>query len=464
VSQVHVKADLPRADEAEQAVLGAVILHNPQLAEVAGILRAEHFAQGWCRLVYAAMLQLAKKNQPIDFVTVKDALGDKALDDVGLMRLVKLGEGVPRATNIGYYADIVIDAARRRWAIQKATEVIDAALEPAAGADDVLTLAQESFFRLAQTKRADTMWSAAAMTMALYERLEKMSQSDHAMTGLPSGIARMDALTNGFQPGDLIVIGARPSVGKTGFALQLALHVAKQGGWVLFCSLEMGQAPVWDRALWNESRVDGFRYKRGFYRGDEDTDRRISNTMSLLSPLPLQLDEQPGMTSVDIRSKAQQVQLRYGLALVVVDYLQLMHDAGGDRSETLAQRVGNRAKDLKELARTLNVPVIVLSQLRRLEEGKRPTLADLKESGDIEAHADIVMLLHRIETIEQMDELEVGEPVHVEAILAKQRGNPTAVVRLLNYREQFRFVDETRGDPDPHTSGELFGNEVRRTA
>lgn len=440
-----LNVDRPSANDAEVAVLGGVLLHNPALADIADTLTAKHFGQAWCGLVFTAMVKLAKDGQPIDLVTLRGVLGESVRVD----RLAALADGVPRATNIKYHAGLVMDAARRRAAISVAMDVIESAVAHQAVADDVIGQAQEGFFRLAQTKRGDTLFSAHELTSALWKRLEERDQRGHEMTGLPTSIHDLDSMTNGLQPGELVVVGARPSVGKTGLALQIGLHVATTQP-VLFCSLEMGKESVWDRALYNLARVDGFRFRRGHFSGDQVTHRRIANALQKLDPLQFWLDEQPGVSPVEVRSKAQQVQLRHGLKLVIVDYLQLMRpaDAAAIKGQNRAQVVGDITKDLKEIARTLNVTVLLLSQLRRTDE--RPTMNDLRESGDIEAHADIVLLLHRAESRDELHEKPVGEPITVELLVEKQRGNPTGLINLLNFREEYRFASAMRGDTDPH--------------
>jgi replicative DNA helicase len=449
---VRLTAEVPRADDAEEAVLGAVLANNALLSDVAGRLTAGHFAQFWCGQVFTAMLALAKENQPIDFITLKTKLGPAFLERVGAARLATLGDGVPRSTNITHYADIIVDASRRRDAIRKATEIIESALAPAAEADDVISVAQEAFFRLAASRRGKTLFSASELTSTVLTRFQAMDERGGSSTGLASGIWDLDILTHGFQPGELVVIGARPSVGKTGLALHIGLQVAEAGGQVLFCSCEMGAVAVWERAVFNRARVDGYKFKRGFLAGDADTGRRIAAAVGQLEPLPFWIDEQPGMSSVDVRSKAQQIQLRHGLSLLLVDYLQLMKaaDERSTRGQLRSQIIGEMARDLKEIARTLGVTVVVLSQLRRLEDGKRPTMADLRESGDIEAHADIILLLHRSQSREQLAALEPGAPATLDLLIEKQRGNPIGEIQVLNYREQYRFASATRGDRDPH--------------
>lgn len=446
MSRVALRGDLPRSVDAEASVLGGVIVDNKRLADVAGWLLVEHFAQEWAGLVFAAMLQLAKTDQPIDHITVKQALGPN-FGAVGIERLSRLGDGVPRGLNVEHYGRIVVDHARRRDAIQRATEVIEAAMAPGAKADDVIGTAQESFFRLASTKRGDTVWSAQQMTDSLFKRFEAMDARNYEISGLTTGIHDLDVMTFGLQPGELVIIGARPSVGKTAIALQIALHAASASP-VLFCSMEMKHDPVWERAAFNTAKVDGFRYKRGHFQGDAVIARRISHALSVLSPLQFTLDEQPGMTSVDVRSRAKQIQMRHGLGLVVLDYLQLMRPADPDaaRKQNRTQSLGEMTWDLKEMAMSLGVPVIALSQLRRGDA--KPTMSDLRESGDIEAHADIILLLHRKETRAQLEELPIGEPTHVELLVEKQRGNPTGVIQLLNFREHYRFVSLAQREGD----------------
>jgi replicative DNA helicase len=449
MSSVTLSRDLPRAVEAEASVLGGVIVENNRLADVAGWLKAEHFTQHWAGLVFRAMVSLAKSNTPIDYITVKQELGP-AMSDVGIERLSKLGDGVPRSTNVEYYARLVLDVWRRREAIAKATQVIEAALELGAEADDVIAKGQESFFRLASTRRSETLWTAGQMTSDIFKEFESLEQRDHEISGLSTGIRDLDDMTFGLQPGELVVIGARPSVGKTGIALQVAMHAASEGH-VLFCSLEMGHRSVWRRAVFNTAKVDGFSYQRGRLKGDQTVYTRIAHALEVLRPLRFTLDEQPGMTSVDVRSRAQQIQLRHGLSLVVVDYLQLMRpsDPVAAKKQNRTQIVGEMAWDLKETARTLGVPVIALSQLTRMADEKtKPTMAQLRESGDIEAHADIILLMHRRETRAQLDDLEIGQPTHVELLVEKQRGNPTGMITLLNFRESYRFVSLAQHEGD----------------
>jgi replicative DNA helicase len=444
-STVRLTADLPRASDAECSVLGAVMVDNARLAEIADRLKPEHFGQGWCGLVYTAMLSLAKQSQPIDFLTVRHALG-AAMDDVGISRLSKLTDGIPRSANVTRYADIVIDASRRRAAIERASEVIDAAMETSAEADDVIAKAQDVFFRLASSKRTDTLFDANAMTQDLFAYLQSLADRRHQPTGIATGIEDFDRLSFGLQPGELVVLGARPSVGKTALALQIGLHAARHTT-VLLCSLEMGSRSVWSRALWNTAKVDGFSYLRGYCKRDEQVDRRIGSALGDLATLPFWVDEQPGMSATDVRAKAQQVQLRHGLGLVIVDYLQLMRPSDGKaaKSQNRTQVVGEMAWELKELARSMQVPVLVLSQLRRsAEEKDRPSMADLRESGDIEAHADIILLLHRLETRAELADLPPGQPSKVELIIEKQRGNPTGLVDLANFRDQYRFASMER--------------------
>lgn len=438
MSAVSLARELPRDHDAEWSVLGGVLVDNNRLADVAGWLLPEHFTQHWAALVYTAMLALAKANAPIDYITVKRELGED-FSEVGVERLSKIGDGFPRATNVERYGRILVDIWRRREAVAKASEVIDAALMSGAEADDVIAVAQESFFHLAAGRRGDTVWTAEQMTADLFKDLEELETRGHTISGLSTGVPDLDEMTFGLQPGELVIIGARPSVGKSALAAQIALHAAQRTT-VLFCSLEMKHRSIWRRAMFNLANVDGFKFTRGHLRGEQSVYSKIAHAMEKLRPLQFSLDEQPGQTSVDIRSRAQQIKLRHGLGLVVVDYLQLMRpsDPANARKQNRTQVVGEMTWDLKEMAMALGVPVIALSQLRRSEN--KPTMSDLRESGDIEAHADIILLLHCRETKEQRDNLEIGQPTHVEVIVEKQRGNPTGLITLLNYRESFRFV------------------------
>lgn len=436
---------LPFDLEAERGVLGGIMVANERMFAVSGQLRTEHFWRQSHAAIYQAMLSLATANTPIDFLTLKNMLGSTAYEEIGPAYLASLMDGVPRATNVEFYARVVIDRWRLRSVMLAADQAERAAFEAAADkgvdVDAVVRSAQEAFYQLSDDVDGETLFDAERLTTELFDDLEQLTKHRGAVTGVSTGLHDLDWLTMGLQPGDLIVIGGRPSTGKTVLGLQFAL-TASQGGPVLFSSLEMSRQPVWRRALFHTARVDGYRYLRG-YLDDATTHRQIAEAMETLRELNLSIHQKAGASPIQIRSTAQRTKLRHGLSLLVVDYLQLMQPSDRSTVKHLnrTQIVGEFARALKELASDLQIPVVVLSQLRRSQE--RPTMADLRESGDIEAHADVILLLHRAGADE--DQFTPGEPVPLELILEKQRNGPTGSINLLNFREQYRFVSAQRG-------------------
>jgi replicative DNA helicase len=419
--------DLPRQDEAERSVLGGILVDPPLLFEVSGRLRPDHFAHPYHRVIFGAMLKMATENRPVDPLMLQAELGTLR-DEIGPAFLAGLMTGTPRKTNVGHYAKMVIDAAKLRGAILKAQAVIEAASAPIADAESVIEDAQAAYFALADDAPRKTLWSAEEMTAELFQALEAGGVVD--TKALRVGLPSVDAIFDGFSSSDWILLGGRPSTGKTALAIQIALKTAEQVP-VLVCSAEMRHAAVWRRALSHVTRLGAWQLSR---LRDKDYGS-VSHGLSRLGNLRLWLDDTPSMSDMHVLSVARRVQMQHGLGLVIVDYLQLLHAAESARDRQ--QELGAVTRSLKQIARVLDVPVLTLAALSRAAANERPTMAHIRECGTAEYDADVVLLMHR--DLQAQKDATSGAPSPVELIVEKQRNGATGAVQLLYFGDTYRF-------------------------
>ncbi|NLY54476.1 MAG: replicative DNA helicase [Firmicutes bacterium] len=421
----------PHNLEAEQSVLGALLIDSEAAPVVTAILQPQHFYRESHRQIYEVMLHLYSKNEPIDLITVSDALAQRDLLEQigGLPYLTLLANLVPSSAVAGQYAQIIRNKAILRELIA-ASQQISAACYQQEDVATVLEGAEQLIFRLSQSRVQRDFQSMSEIIAEVYEQIAQMVQNKGSVSGLPTGFKELDELTSGLQPSDLIIIAARPSVGKTAFSLNITQNVAiRQGKPVAFFSLEMSKDQLAMRMLCCEARVDGQKVRSGFL--DANDWAKISEASDILSEAPIFIDDTPAISVMEMRSKARRLKLEHDISLIVVDYLQLMRSRG--RAESRQQEVAEITRSLKALARELQVPVIALSQLsRRAEdrEGKRPTLADLRESGEIEQAADLVAFLYREDYYDQ----DTANRNIVEVIIGKHRNGPVGTVKLTNLR------------------------------
>ena len=433
----------PNAYEAECALLGSMILDSEVIGEVVQIVSSEaDFYKGTHGVVYKSLVDLYDKAEPVDLVHLKQRLDDQnQLEAVGgLEYLVELVEAVPSALSAPYYAKMVSDKAVLRGLIGSATDILHKAYHTSEAVGNQVDIAEQAIFNLRQNGGSN---EATLLKQLLEEALDRIDTHDgRAITGVETGYYEFDEMTSGLQNGEMLILAARPSMGKTALALNIAEHIGvvnKQP--VAVFSLEMGKAQLAERLMASNSGVDSQKIRKRMLSGDDFM--QLQESCAALSEAPLYIDDTPGLSILALRAKARRLAARYGIKAIMIDYLQLMSDPG---SESRQQEVSSISRNVKALARDLNVPVICLSQLNRSaenREGHRPRMADLRESGSIEQDADVVMMLHREEYFHNGDEeWKQANPELVgtaEIIIAKQRNGPTGSVHLQFHGPTTRF-------------------------
>lgn len=426
---------------AERSILGAVLVNNALFGVASAIVSEAHFYREGHRRVWRAYTRLDGAKQPIDFVTLREALeraGD--LEEAGgPAYLSSLVDGVPRASNVESYAQIVRDKAARRELIAAARVTIADALEGDDPLDEVMDRAEARLLSVGRNTTAGDFVLAEDWIGEMFPAVDRATNEKRTVTGVPCGLASVDHLTRGWQPSDLIVIAGRPSDGKTSLMLQFALEASRHT-FTTVCSLEMSRQSVGFRAIALEARVDAFRLMTGRLRDHEMA--RVGDAMQRLSERRLAIDDAAGQSIAGLCAKIRRLALRYGTGMVFVDYLQLLHGTGENRTQEITQISGR----LKALAKDLNCPVVALSQLTRdsARQGAatRPALHNLRDGGSIEQDADVVLMIHRPN--KQADSSRFGDGEEVELILAKQRNGPAGVVReAVWHAASMRFTDRS---------------------
>ena len=436
---------LPHNLEAERSVLGAILVHNDAFNLAAQVIDGRDFYRDAHRRIFDRMVALSERNQAIDFVTLKEELSRAGeLDEVGGPAYVaSLADGVPRATNVEYYSRIVKEKATLRNLIYAANKILTNAYEADQESDLILDEAESAIFAVAEDRLKAGFVSMSDLVKDNYPKIEQLFEHKRLITGVPTGFVDLDAMTRGLQGGDLIIIAARPSMGKTSLVLNLSQYVALQPDRTVgFFSLEMSKESLFLRLLTSEAQIDSHRLMSGAI-GQKDYGR-ISHALETLSVMRLFIDDSANVGVLEMRAKARRLMSEHGLSLVVVDYIQLMGSRGRYENRTL--ELASISRSLKGLAKELNVPIVVLSQLSRAPESRsdhRPQLSDLRESGALEQDADVVVMIYREDAYNR-------DPNHPDAgtaelIVAKQRNGPTGVVRLAFLREQTRFANLAQG-------------------
>ena len=434
----------PASVEAEQAVLGAMLLKPEAVTTAAEELSADDFYRETHRLIYEAMMELKDRTEPVDLVTLTEQLkkADKLAKIGGIPALSLIANSVPTAANVHYHARIVHEKAQLRSLISAATEIAGAAYESADEVEDIMDSAEKRILSVASGKRSKDFVPLQDILLDTLEQIDLRYNNKGSITGLPTGFTELDHLTAGLQKSDLILVAARPSMGKTAFTLNIAAHVVLRAREpVAFFSLEMSKEQLVQRLLCSEGRIDSQRLRVGELEEKEWGD--LIDTANRLSAAPLYIDDTPSITVMELRSKARRLKAEHGLSLIVIDYLQLMQGRASKNGDNRQQEISEISRSLKALARELNVPVIALSQLSRSVESrqvKRPMLSDLRESGSLEQDADIVMFLYR----EDYYDPETENKNITEVIIAKHRNGPVDTVDLTFLKQFTKFGNLSR--------------------
>ncbi|HET9150895.1 MAG TPA: replicative DNA helicase [Gemmatimonadales bacterium] len=447
-SDPYVGRSAPWSNEAEQAVLGAMLLDQDAALRATETLTDSMFYREAHRRLFRAMVVLTERRIVIDHVTLRDELMRRGELDAagGLEYLAELVDAVPTAANLEFHARIVKDKAILRRLIESATAIVTEAYDARAVASDLLDSAEGRIFQIAQQRGVEGFTRIKEMLWPTMERIETLQKSGKAITGVPSGFIELDALTSGFQPSELVIVAARPSMGKTAFVLNVAANAALDGQGVALFSLEMSKEALVHRLLTSMARVDSQRVRHGKLRDFDFT--QLARAAGLLQSCPIWIDDQPALTLLQMRSKARRLKAEYDIRLIVVDYLQLMRSP--EYSENRVQEISDISRSLKALARELEIPVVALSQLSRASEQRggerKPILSDLRDSGAIEQDADLVIFIHRPEYYDREDESKRGV---AEIMLSKNRNGPTGDIQLRFSREYTRFDNlSAREEPE----------------
>jgi replicative DNA helicase len=437
---------LPHNLEAERTVLGAVLVDNQAFNSAAELLTREDFYRDSHRRIYDAMATLAERSQPIDLVTLKDELArESALEAVGgAAYLAGLVDGVPRITSVEHWGRIIKEKAVLRNLIHAGNRIVTSCFEGEDEAATLLDQAEKAIFDIAERRIRAGFSSMREIVKESFRTIDQLSQSKDVVTGLATGFVDIDEMTSGLQKGELVIVAARPAMGKTSFCLNIAQHVAMRvGETVGLFSLEMSKEQLALRLLCADARIDAHRLRTG--KLNEKDWARLAKAYNDLSQSRIFIDDSATISPLEMRAKCRRLKAEHGLALVIVDYLQLVTGAG--RSENRQQELSAISRSMKGLAKELAVPVVALSQLSRAPEARtdrRPQLSDLRESGAIEQDADIVMFIYREEEYKPSDE----NRGLAEIIIGKQRNGPTGSRKLAFIKEFTRFENlEWRGGP-----------------
>lgn len=456
----------PYNEAAEQAVLSAMMLAQDAILRATEHVDDTMFYREAHRRLFRAIIAISERGDVVDPLTLIDELQRTSeLEGAGGREyLAYLVDVVPTAANVEYHAKIVKEKALRRRLIEVSTGIITDAFDSARSSAELMDEAEHRIFEVSQARGAEGFTRIKELMYDAMEHIEQLHLAGDTVTGVPSGFKDLDEMTAGFQPSDLIIIAARPSMGKTAFVLNLAQNAALEHKVpIAFFSLEMSKQSLLQRMLTSEARIDAQRLRKGKLRDDEFL--QLGRAAGLLSQAPVWIDDTPAISLLEMRSKARRLKAESGIGMVIIDYLQLMHGPAG--VENRQQEISIISRSLKALARELKVPVIALSQLsrapeQRTGESKRPQLSDLRESGAIEQDADLVMFLYRQEYYDVLEGKDPNQPDKdgnssaglAEVIVGKQRNGPTGVVNLHFNRTYTRFENLARGKGPSHSDGE----------
>ena len=434
-----MKRILPHSTEAEQSVIGSMIMSRDAIIEASEIITGADFYQQQYGIVFEAMIELNDEGKAVDLVTLQERLKEKDLPpEISSMEFVRdLLSAVPTSANVKYYAEIVAEKSMLRKLIKTTEEISNACYLGKEKTQDILETTEKKIFDLVQNRGSQEFVPIRQVVLNAIEKIEKASRNQGSVTGIPTGFIDLDYKTSGFQPSDLILVAARPSMGKTAFVLNIAQYMAfRNNVTAAIFSLEMSKEQLVNRLLALESKVDSQNIRTGNLE-DEEWAKLIEGA-NIIGNSHLIIDDKPGISISELRSKCRKYKMEHNLGIIFIDYLQLM--TGSGRSESRQQEISEISRSLKALARELNVPVVALSQLSRAVEQRpdhRPMLSDLRESGAIEQDADVVMFIYRDDYYNKDSE----NKNIAEIIIAKQRNGPIGTVNLVWMPNYTKFVN-----------------------
>jgi len=435
-----IERPLPQNPEAERSVLGAILLDNHMLDVAVDKLKPEDFFQDNHQRIFARMIELSEERQAIDLITIVNRLQRNGeLETVGGAAYIsQLVDGVPRISNVDHYARIVKEKAVLRRVIHATHNIQQQAMDATEDADAILDSAESSLFEIAENRVRAGLTGMGDLVRNSYERISRLFDEGKRITGVSTGYHQLDDLTSGLQPSELIVLAARPSVGKSAFAINLASNVGIRNALpVAIFSLEMSKASLLLRLLSDQARIDAHKFRTGQLPREDRI--KITTSLQFLSETPLWIDDSGATTVIEMGAKCRRMKRDKGLSLVIIDYLQLVSARG--RFNTRNEEVASITRGLKAMAKDLEVPVVVLSQLTRApeREDRGPVLSDLRDSGAIEQDADVVMFLHRPKMFKEGATPE--ERGETQLIIAKQRNGPTDMLRFV-FLQRYTLFEE----------------------
>ena len=439
MEEALIKRILPHSMEAEQSVIGSMIMSKDAIVEASEIITGGDFYQQQYGIVFEAMVELHDEGKAVDLITLQDRLREKELPpEISSMEFVRdLLAAVPTSANVKYYAEIVAEKSMLRKLIKTTEEISNLCYLGKEKTQDILEVTEKKIFDLVQNRGSEEFVPIRQVVLNAIEKIEKASRTQGSVTGIPTGFIDLDYKMSGFQPSDLILVAARPSMGKTAFVLNIAQYMAFHNDvTTAIFSLEMSKEQLVNRLLALESKVDSQNIRTGNLE-DEEWAKLIEGA-NIIGKSHLIIDDKPGISISELRSKCRKYKMEHNLGIIFIDYLQLM--TGSGRSESRQQEISEISRSLKALARELNVPVVALSQLSRAVEQRpdhRPMLSDLRESGAIEQDADVVMFIYRDDYYNKDSE----NKNIAEIIIAKQRNGPIGTVNLVWMQNYTKFVN-----------------------
>ncbi len=439
---------LPHNLDAEKSVLGAILINNEAFNHAAELIDARDFFRDAHRRIFDRMVALSERGDAIDLVTLREELGRAGqLEEVGgPAYIAALTDGVPKSANIEYYARIVKEKSTLRSLIHSANKILADAYEAEQEPDLLLDEAERAIFAIAEGRIRAGFVPLRELVQGSFATIEQLQQHKGMVTGVPTGFIDLDEMTSGLQPSDLVLVAARPSMGKTSFVLNVAQYIGTQTDMTVgLFSLEMSKEQLFMRMLTSEARIDAHRFRSGFL--SEKDYGRLSQALGTLAEARVFIDDTAALGVLEMRAKARRLKAEHGLHLLVVDYIQLMQGRG--RFESRQQELASISRALKGLAKELHVPIVALSQLSRAPETRsdhRPQLSDLRESGALEQDADVVMFIYREDQYRDTE----GQPNQAaegvaEIIIGKQRNGPTGTLKLAFIKEHTRFENLAHG-------------------